>query len=106
VALFVVFGSLLVSAGVREAWLGTLGTEVLRIPFFADTVVVITQELLRVATGMASFAALYYAAATQLDEAYRDEVVERIAEQMKETFARRAEYLRLVDGSPAQATAG
>ena len=98
---FVVFGSLLVSAGVREAWLGTLGTEIVRIPFFGDTVVVITQELLRVATGMASFAALYYAAATQLDEAYRDEVVERIAEQMKETFARRAEYLRLVGGSPA-----
>ena len=93
---FVVFGSLLVSAGVREAWLGTEGTELVRIPFFADTVVVITEELLRVATGMASFAALYYAAATQLDEAYRDEVVERIAEQMKEIFARRAEYLRLV----------
>jgi hypothetical protein len=93
---FVVFGSLLVSAGVREAWLGQPGTELLRIPFFGDTVVVITEELLRVATGMASFAALYYAAATQLDEAYRDEVVERIAEQMKETFARRAEYLGLV----------
>jgi hypothetical protein len=98
---FVVFGSLLVSAGVREAWLGKQGTELLRIPFLGDTVVVITEELLRVATGMASFAALYYAAATQLDEAYRDEVVERIAEQMKETFARRAEYLELVDGAHA-----
>ena len=98
---FVVFGSLLVSAGVREAWLGEQGTELLRIPFFGDTVVVITEELLRVATGMASFAALYYAAATQLDEAYRDEVVERIAEQMKETFARRAEYLGLVGGTRA-----
>lgn len=98
---FVVFGSLLVSEGVREAWLGTPGTELWRIPFFADTTVVITGELLRVATGMASFAALYYAVATQLDEAYRDEVVERIAEQMKETFARRAEYLRLVEGTRA-----
>jgi len=96
---FVVFGSLLVSAGVREAWLGKQGTELLRIPFFGDTVVTITVELLRVATGMASFAALYYAAATQLDEAYRDEVVERIAGQMKETFARRAEYLSLVGGT-------
>jgi hypothetical protein len=98
---FVVFGSLLVSAGVREAWLGKQGTELLRIPFFGDTVVAITVELLRVATGMASFAALYYAAATQLDEAYREEVVERIAEQMKETFARRAEYLGLVGGTRA-----
>ena len=98
---FVVFGSLLVSAGVREVWLGHHGTELVRIPFFGDTVVVITEELLRVATGMASFAALYYAVATQLDEAYRDEVVERIAEQMKETFARRAEYLGLVGGTRA-----
>ena len=94
---FVVFGSLLVSAGVREAWLGTSGAEVWRIPFFGDTVVVITEQLLRVATGMASFAALYYAVATQLDEAYRDEVVEQIARQLKETFARRAEYLRLIE---------
>lgn len=100
---FLVFGSLLVSAGVREVWLGTHGTELLRIPFFADTVVVITEELLRVATGMASFAALYYAVANQLDEAYRDEVVERIAEQMKATFARRAEYLTLVGGGATAA---
>jgi hypothetical protein len=98
---FVVFGSLLVSAGVRDVWLGTSGAAVWRVPFFGDTVVVITEELLRVATGMASFAALYYAVATQLDEAYRDEVVERIAEQMKETFTRRAEYLRLVGGTRA-----
>ena len=96
---FVVFGSLLVSAGVREVWLGTSGAEVWRIPFFGDTVVVITVQLLRVATGMASFAALYYAVATQLDEAYRDEVVEQIARQLKETFARRAEYLGLIGGT-------
>jgi hypothetical protein len=98
---FVVFGSLLVSAEVHEAWLGTSGAEVWRIPFFADTVIVITEQLLRVATGMASFAGLYYAVATQLDEAYRDEVVEQIARQMKETFARRAEYLRLIGGTRA-----
>jgi hypothetical protein len=98
---FVVFGSLLVSVGVRDLWLGKHGTELLRISFFGDTAVVITVELLRVATGMASFAALYYAVATQLDEAYRDEVVEKIGEQMKETFAKRGEYLRLVGGTRA-----
>ena len=96
---FVVFGSLLVSEGVREAWLGTPGYEVWRIPFLGDSTIVLTGELLRVATGMASFAALYYAVATQLDEAYRDEIVERIADQLEETFARRTEYLRLVGGS-------
>ena len=99
---FVVFGSLLVSAGVREAWLGTSGSELVRIPFPGETSVVLTVELLRVATGMASFAALYYAVATQLDEAYREEVVGRIAQQMEESFARRAGYLELV-GSVAPA---
>jgi hypothetical protein len=94
---FVVFGSLLVSSGVREAWLGTQGDPLLRIPFFGDTSVVLTVELLRVASGMASFAALYYAVATQLDVAYRDEVIEQVAEQMKETFARRADYVGLVE---------
>jgi hypothetical protein len=97
---FVVFGSLLVTEGVREVWIGNPGDAIWRIPFLGDTTIVITEELLRVATGMASFAALYYAVATQLDEAYRDEVVERIAEQMKETFARRAEYLRLIGEAP------
>ncbi len=98
---FVVFGSLLVSAGVRELWLGTPGDALLEIPFLGDTSVVITVELLRVATGMASFAALYYAVATQLDMAYRDEVIEQVAEQMKETFARRAEYVGLVEADPS-----
>lgn len=98
---FVVFGSLLVSAGVREAWLGTQGDPLLRFPFLGDSWVVITVELLRVATGMASFAALYYAVATQLDAAYRDEVIEQVAEQLKETFAHRAEYLRSVGGTQA-----
>ena len=96
---FVIFGSLLVSAGVREAWLGSPGSELLRLPFAGETAVVIPRELLRVATGMASFAALYYAVATQLDEAYREEVVGTIARQMEESFARRAEYLDLVDAS-------
>jgi hypothetical protein len=103
---FVVFGSLLVSAGVREAWLGKAGEALLRIPFAGETSVVITVELLRVATGMASFAALYYAVATQLDEAYREEVVGRIAQQMEASFDRRAEYLRLLEARGASAPDG
>lgn len=93
---FVVFGSLLVDAGVRAAWLGDPGTAVWSVPFFGDTVVVITVELLRVATGMACFAALYYAVATQIDAAYRDEVVEQLGEQLRGTFVEREEYLSLI----------
>ena len=90
---FVVFGSLLVSAGVRELWLGTPRRCASADPLLRGHVGRDHGRAARVATGMASFAALYYAVATQLDEAYRDEVSSRIAEQMKETFARRAEYV-------------
>jgi hypothetical protein len=93
---FVVFGSILVDAGVRDAWLGDPGEALWRVPFFAGTFVVITVELLRVATGMACFAALYYAVATQIDAAYRDEVVEQLGGQLRETFAQREEYLSLI----------
>jgi hypothetical protein len=98
---FVVFGSILVDAGVREAWLGDAGEPLVRVPFFGETSVVITVELLRVATGMACFAALYYAVATQIDAAYRDEVVEQLGEQLRETFAQREEYLSLIGAAPA-----
>lgn len=98
---FVVFGSILVDAGVREAWLGDPGDALLRVPFFGETSVVITVELLRVATGMACFAALYYAVATQIDAAYRDEVVEQLSEQLRGTFAQREEYLSLIGVAPA-----
>ena len=100
---FVVFGSILVDAGVREAWLGDAGEPLWRVPFFGETSVVITVELLRVATGMACFAALYYAVATQIDSAYRDEVVEQLGEQLRETFAEREEYLSLI-GATAPAS--
>ena len=98
---FVVFGSILVDAGVRSAWLGDEGAALWTVPFFGETVVVVTVELLRVATGMACFAALYYAVATQIDAAYRDEVVEQLGEQLRETFVRREEYLSLIGAAPA-----
>ena len=61
----------------------------------------ITVELLRVATGTACLAALYYAVATQIDAAYRDEVVEQLGEQLRGTFTQREEYLSLIGAAPA-----
>lgn len=103
---FVVFGALLVRAPVRMDWLGTFGTEVLTIPFFGGTRIVITRELLRTAGGVAAFSALYYTVAMALDSSYRDELVTRITEEMRETFARRAEYLRLFRGRGARPAGG
>jgi len=92
---FMVFGALLVRLSIVQAWVGHRPQVVFSVPLFGDTVSV-TRELLRVATGTASFSALYYAVAMVVDSNYRDEFVTQITEQMRETFAMRAEYLRLL----------
>ena len=60
--------------------------------------------------GVASFAGLYYAVAILVDSAYRDQFVDTLTSQLRETFERRAEYLRLLhhrEGiTPADPSAG
>jgi hypothetical protein len=91
---FVVFGSLLVSKEIQSMWIGNT-VEYLRLPVAEDRLH-LTHELLRVATGTAAFSGLYYTVAMVVDSNYRDEFVTRVTEQMRETFALRAEYLRLL----------
>jgi hypothetical protein len=92
---FVVLGSLLVTAEVREIWLGETARQAFSLPFPGSDVV-ITWALLRVATGVAAFAGLYYAVAMLVDAAFRDQFVDRITEQLRDTFVARAAYLRLL----------
>jgi hypothetical protein len=99
---FVVFGALLVDRTIQHGWIGHQ-VEYLRLPW-VGTQLHLTRELLRVATGTAAFSGLYYTVATVVDSNYRDEFVTRITQQMRETFALRAEYLRLLRASrPADA---
>ncbi len=92
---FMVFGSLLVRMSIIESWVGRPARVLFTVPLFGDTISV-TRELLRVATGTAAFSALYYAVAMVVDSNYRDEFVTQITDQMRETFAARADYLRLL----------
>ena len=55
-----------------------------------------TRELLRVATAIASFTGLYFAISMLTDDLYRKEFLSRITDEMKQTFVRRAEYLKLL----------
>jgi hypothetical protein len=92
---YVVLGALLVSAEVRADWL-THGDDVIwTINWFGERVQV-TEELLRVATGVAAFAGLYYAVTILTDAAYRDQFVDNLSQELRDTFARRSEYLSLV----------
>ena len=92
---FMLFGALLVNTEIRLSWMGTTGRELFTLPFIGEKLQ-ITQELVRTAAGVASFSALYYAVAQAVDSTYRDEFVTGLTDQLRETFVRRAEYLRLL----------
>jgi hypothetical protein len=55
----------------------------------------VTEELLRVAGGLAAFSGFYFAIAMLTDSTYREEFLAELTGQMRESFQARAEYLRL-----------
>ena len=93
---FMVFGALLVTPAIRDGLDRNGGNlELFTVPFFGEQLE-ITKQLVRTAAGVASFSALYYAVASAVDSTYRDEFIERLTQQLQETFRERAEYLELV----------
>jgi hypothetical protein len=88
-AFFVVLGALAVGPHVREAWIGTTGNELVDLPVLGS----ITEELLRVAGGLAALSGLSYAVQMQTDSTYRQLFLEDVVREMKESFQARAEYL-------------
>jgi hypothetical protein len=92
---YVVLGTLLVSAEVRGTWLLRPQTVIWDISWFGERVQV-TAQLLRVATGVAAFAGLYYAVAILVDSAHRDQFVDSLSAELRDTFRRRSEYLDLL----------
>jgi hypothetical protein len=93
---FVVFGTMLVLPDTQHAWTGLDAAVRLYDLPLVGTRLGLTHELLRVATGTAAFSGLYYTVAMVVDSNYRDELVTGIIDEMRETFAARDEYLRLL----------
>jgi hypothetical protein len=60
------------------------------------TAIGITNELLRVATGTAALAGLYYTVAMVVNSQYREESVSGITDEIRATLAERNRYLRLL----------
>jgi hypothetical protein len=92
---YVLLGTLIVPASLRAEWLGHPATVLWEIAWFGERVQV-TSELLRVSTGVAAFAGLYYAVTILVDSAYRDQFVDALGRQLRSTFERRAEYHELL----------
>jgi len=78
---------------VVSTWIGHPPTSVV------DVVgVEISHELLRVSGAIAAFSGLYYAIAVLTDTAYRAEFVGELTEELRASFADRADYLRALSG--------
>lgn len=91
---FAVFGLFSVTEDVRNAWIGSGGDVLFTVPLFGEEFEV-TTELLTVSAGLAAFSGLYFAIAMLTDAAYREEFLDEVTGELRQTFRDRAAYLRL-----------
>jgi len=97
---FVVFGAFTIGPDVLDAWLGSNGTAIGPTIEVLGGRITITEELLRVSGAIAAFGGVYYAIAVLTDSTYREEFLEDIVGELRETFRLRTEYLALRGSSP------
>jgi uncharacterized membrane protein len=96
-AFFVALGIVTIDDQILKEWIG---------PHFEPHVLVtlrvfghqgvITAELLRVSGAIAAFTGLYFAISMLTDDVYRREFLGELTDEMRESFAARVAYLRLV----------
>ena len=93
-AFFVAFGLLAISPDVLREWVGEDTNPLVTITL-ADQQFRLTEELLRVAGGLAAFSGFYFAVAMLTDSTYREEFLEELTDEMRASFSARCEYLDL-----------
>ena len=93
-AFFVLFGLLAIDDVARDSWIGPDQNVLLTISIGGDDFE-LTEELLRVAGGLAAFSGFYFAVAMLTDSTYREEFLEELTEEMEVSFKARTAYLEL-----------
>ena len=91
---FTVFGVLAIDEEIRTDWIGHPGNELLAFSLFGERLE-LTEELLKVAGGLAAFSGFYFAIAMLTDSTYRQEFLEELTAEMRQSFRDRAQYLKL-----------
>ena len=86
-AFFVVFGMLAIDESIRTDWIGYPGDTLFEFDLFGEQLE-LTTELLRVAGGLAAFSGFYFAISILTDSTYREEFLEELTSEMRETFKR------------------
>ena len=98
-AFLMVFGGLIMTEPVMEAWLGHPATTVLGIPG-------ISVELVAVATFLSAFSGLYLTVSTVTDETYREQFFGSVMAELERAVGMRAVYLTLRASAAAEAPPG
>ncbi len=93
-AFFAAFGALAIDETLRIDWMGNAGDELFGFQLLGERIEV-TEQLLRVAAGLAMFSGFYFAIAMLTDSTYREEFLEEVTGEMRDSFRSRAEYLQL-----------
>lgn len=98
---FVVFGILAITASVSGTFLPEHDFDVLLTISLFGSDYELTVELLKVAGALAAFSGLYFAVAMLTDSTYREEFLDEVTAELRQTFRDRAAYLKLRGaGSP------
>ncbi len=91
---FVALGVLAIDPEITAAWVGEPPNPLVTFDLFGHEAI-LSEELLRVAGAIAAFTGLYFAISMLTDDVYRREFLEELTSEMRESFTRRAEYLKL-----------
>lgn len=92
---FALFGMIAISSELTKVWTGG-AAELIASARILGVDVTISDQLLVVSGAVAVLSGLYYAIAVFTDGTYREEFLGEVTGEMRETFAARAEYLKLI----------
>jgi len=102
-AFFVVFGTFAIERAVIESWIGQDPDRLATLDMWGQELV-LTRELLHVAAFLAAFAGLYFTVVLLTDTTYREEFLEEVVDEVRESFAARAVYLAYLGGGDGVST--
>lgn len=93
---FALFGMVAISEALTATWTGH-AAETIAHWRLAGVECTLTDQLLVVSGAVAVLSGLYYAIAVFTDNTYRAEFLDEVTSEMRETFAARARYLKLIE---------
>ncbi len=88
---FLVFGGIVMTAGVQQAW--TAQDRLTHLPYLDN----LSVELVQVSVFLAAFSGLYFAVAVMTDETYREQFFREVLDELERAVGVRAAYLALRD---------